>query len=202
MKKLLLLMLTISLGLIVVGCSNDTEEADDLDPENSIELTESEEGLLEDLEAMEEEIIEAEGNPQTFEGFKEAYKIVGYEVGESQEVDYERVYADDGIKFEVDGQILEIYKYDNAMDMSDEAENLILNHEGNPPVMFDGTNTVAETKYGDKYTGVYDVPGFLLLYGSDYGAPLQPTEPNKDRPDNVLSVFMGYSLMGSGTPTE
>ena len=107
MKKYLLLFS--ALFLILTGCSQDEEEPIEEDEEEIVE---------------EEPIEEDEEEQRTLEGLKNEFINEEFEVGDNEEIAYAMVNADKGMKFELDGELIEIYKY-NIDDLSDEAEETV-----------------------------------------------------------------------------
>ncbi len=77
---------------------------------------------------------------------KSAYKNEGFDVGENKVIAFEMLYADKGMKFEIDGELIEIYEYDMS-NLSDEA-NDIVEQAKSGSINFSGFNVPVKFKNG------------------------------------------------------
>lgn len=91
MKKKILSILCSSLLLIVlVGCNSNNES--NKNQNNDVESSQTSQNRL--------------------DKFKEKLKSEGFEVGENEVIAYDMIGANNGYKFKVDGELVEIYEYD------------------------------------------------------------------------------------------
>ena len=91
MKKKIIAIFCSALLLIgLVGCSSNNETSKSQN--NNVESSQSSKNKLDE--------------------FKEKLKAEGFEVGENEVVAYDMIGANNGYKFKVDGELVEIYEYD------------------------------------------------------------------------------------------
>lgn len=101
-KKIIAVALSSLLVFALVGCGSSNK--DDVNKDNT-QLTE-------------------EASKNKLDEFKEALKAKGYEVGDNEVVAYEMLGATNGYKFNVDGELIEIYEYDPSKLTDDGKEKL------------------------------------------------------------------------------
>ncbi|MEG0297434.1 MAG: hypothetical protein RR620_12015 [Clostridium sp.] len=101
MKKILSLLICLMLSLTVVSCGDNKEEVKEPEKEPVVEQPVSK-----------------------VDKFKNTLKEKGYEVGEDELLAFEMVGANNGYKFKVDGELIEIYEYDEA-NLSEEGKGFI-----------------------------------------------------------------------------
>lgn len=106
-KILLVIMLIL---LVMGGCGSKTTE-DKANPQQQTNETSE--------QASEETKIVSR-----LDELKQKFAEAGFEVGENQMVAYEMIYAKDGRKFTLDGELIEIYEYD-LDNLSEEAKEVI-----------------------------------------------------------------------------
>ncbi|MGL5330159.1 MAG: hypothetical protein ACRDD7_12890 [Peptostreptococcaceae bacterium] len=125
MKKILALILVGALSFGVIGCGADKK------PE-----TENKENTS--TESKKEEV-----KLSKIDKFKNYLKDKGFKVEDNEVLAFDMMKANDGAKFKVDGQLIEIYTYDKdklidgAQEMLDAAVNGSVNMSGfNIPVVY------------------------------------------------------------------
>jgi len=77
---------------------------------------------------------------------KQAFKDAGFEVGENEVLAFEMLHASAGMKFTLDGELIEIYEYDMA-NLSDEASDIV-EQAKKGSIDFMGFNVPAKFKDG------------------------------------------------------
>ncbi len=116
MKKKIIAIFCSALLLIgLVGCSSNNETSKNQNNTNSLESTKSK-----------------------LDEFKEKLKENGFEVGENEAIAYDMVGANNGYKFKVDGELVEIYEYDKD-NLSEEGKNKVQEAQ-NGSISFSGVN--------------------------------------------------------------
>lgn len=96
MKKILIFALTVALILGLIGCTEST--------------------------VTKEENQENKGN--ILDQIKDKFKKAGFEIGDNEMIAFDIVHANNGYKFEVDGELIEIYEYD-LDNLSEEAKDMV-----------------------------------------------------------------------------
>lgn len=141
-KKIIAMLLSSLLVFALVGCGSS--DKDNVNKDN-IQLTE-------------------EVSKNKLDGFKEALKDKGYEVGDNEVVAYEIIGATNGYKFKVDGELIEIYEYDSSKLTDDgkgkleEAKNGSINMSGiSIPVKYNNNLVLVRSDEHSKGKEILDI---------------------------------------------
>ena len=126
-KKILIVLLVVSM-IALVGCQGDP--------------------AVNDQENVEQSSVNTDDVSPTsrLDGLKEAFAEAGFKVGDNEIVAFEMLYADSGMKFTLDGELIEIYEYDMSS-LSDEAKAVVDQAKGGS-VDFSGFNIPVKFKEG------------------------------------------------------
>ncbi|HBI6899010.1 TPA: hypothetical protein K8N32_002759 [Clostridium perfringens] len=147
MKKILSIIITgILIASVFVGCGNEKKE-------QSTNNTNK---------------VEENKNENPIEGFKTALEKAGLTVGKNETLAYEMVGATSGQKFKVNGELLEVYYYDESK----------LNDEGK--------KYLEEAKKGNM-----DVSGFSVPVVCKGDLVLARLDDHKDK-DKIIEVLNSY----------
>ena len=141
-KKVIAILLSVLLVFTLVGCGSDKKEETD---KNDTHVTE-------------------QTNKNKLDKFKEELKAKGHDVGENETLAYDMLGATNGYKFKVDGELIEIYEYDEKKLSEDgkkkleEAKKGSINMSGiNVPVKYNNYLVLARSEKHSKASEIVDI---------------------------------------------
>lgn len=154
-KKVLSLILSVGMSVSLVACGSKEEAPKEVNSKQ-----------VETQPAQQANTNEVKKNK--LDSLKEEFKKAGFEVGENQTIAFEIINATNGYKFTLNGQLIEIYEYDQSK-LSEE-----------------GKKTTEQAKKGSISMSGFNVP---VKYKD--GIMLIRYDEHKDK-DKILEVFNSF----------
>lgn len=114
-KRIFLLFIASIIGLNIIGCNNSKNEV-----KGGNEVSSK---TQEQNSNISKENDQSKEKKEPIEALKQAFLDNGFEVGENQPIAYEMLGATSGEKFTLDGELIEIYYYDE-LKLNDESRKL------------------------------------------------------------------------------